>query len=143
MAHAPTERRVVCGNVPVFLADSVSFLSEDDRGGYVVSASHGGISAAEHALIFAPAVISFNDAGGGKDDAGFRALDILDGHGISAFCVSHETARIGDALDHWENGVVSRANRCAESIGIRSGMTTFDAIAAAVSVPGQAAGVGR
>ncbi|PBC51515.1 hypothetical protein [Rhodococcus sp. ACPA1] len=128
MAPTTAERVTVeCAGHTVLLADSVSFLSEADRGGAVVSASHGGVSAAEHALRFEPAVIAFNDAGGGKDDAGFAALEILQKRGIAALCVAHESARIGDAADHWTNGIISRANPFAAAHGVRDGMTVAEA----------------
>ena len=57
-----------------------------------------------------PALVVFNDAGGGKNAAGVASLAELEREGIAAAAVSHESARIGDALDAWENGVVSRAN---------------------------------
>jgi hypothetical protein len=122
-----------CAGREVALVDSVSYLSSEDTDGYVVSASHGGVSAGEHALQFHPTMIAFNDAGGGKEDAGFRALDMLDTEGIAAVCVAHTSARIGDAEDHWNNGVVSRANSGAERAGIRAGMKLTAAVYAAIT----------
>jgi hypothetical protein len=43
--------------------------------------------------------------------------------------VSHDTARIGDAQDVYENGIISAANELATEIGAEPGMTVADFIA--------------
>ncbi|MGE5738068.1 MAG: hypothetical protein ACM34F_04200, partial [Betaproteobacteria bacterium] len=63
----------------------------------------------------------FNDAGIGKDDAGIAALRMLDARGIAAGAVSHATARIGDARDMWDHGVLSRVNPSARRLGLAPG----------------------
>jgi hypothetical protein len=63
----------------------------------------------------------FNDAGIGKDDAGIVALEMLQAVGVAAGTVSHLSARIGDARDCWESGVVSRCNPAARALGIEPG----------------------
>jgi hypothetical protein len=63
----------------------------------------------------------FNDAGGGRNDAGFTSLADLEREGIAAAAVSHDSARIGDALDAWENGVVCRVNALATEGGVLPG----------------------
>jgi hypothetical protein len=70
----------------------------------------------------------FNDAGGGKNDAGIAALALLELEGIAAAAVSHESARIGDALDAWENGIVSHVNASAAEAGISTGETLREAV---------------
>lgn len=123
-------RRVVeVAGRPVVLVDSVSYLDAADRGAVVVSASHGGTSAAVHALAVAPAAIAFNDAGVGKDAAGIRALGILAERAIAAVTVAHTSARIGDADDHWSNGVVSHVNPVAADGGVEPGMSVREAFA--------------
>jgi hypothetical protein len=112
----------------VVLVDSVSFLRATDRGAVVVSASHGGSSAGLHAKTVGPGLIGFNDAGGGKDDAGIAGLSLLDADGVAAFAVGHQTARIGDAADHWEAGTVTAVNSTASEAGLRPGMSVQDAV---------------
>ena len=68
-----------------------------------------------------PALVVFNDAGGGKKDAGVASLANLEPEGIAAAAVSHDLARIGDAFDAWENGVVSRVNGPAAEGGLDPG----------------------
>lgn len=90
----------------------------------VVSGSHGGRSAAEFVIALSqkPSCVFFNDAGGGKDNAGTVALDILQAHNIPCACYSHLSARIGDARDGYDNGVVSALNPIALALGIDIGM---------------------
>ena len=64
----------------------------------------------------------FNDAGGGRKRCrGFTSLADLEREGIAAAAVSHNSARIGDALDAWENGVVCRVNALATEGGVLPG----------------------
>lgn len=95
----------------VLLTDSVSFVTSEDSGAIVVCASHGGESSGHYAVQQRPGLIFFNDAGIGKEGAGIRALDILEARGIPAATVSSQSARIGDVIDHWQSGRVSRSNR--------------------------------
>ena len=96
----------------------------------VISGSHGGRSAAEFviALKEKPSCVFFNDAGGGKDNAGKVALDILQAHGIPCACYSHLSARIGDAQDGYDHGIVSGVNQLAREKGIEVNMTLKEAV---------------
>jgi hypothetical protein len=70
------------------------------------------------ALTQKPSCVFFNDAGGGKDNSGKVALDILQAHGVPCVCYSHISARIGDAQDGYDHGIVSGVNQLAKSLGI-------------------------
>jgi hypothetical protein len=102
--------------------DSITQLAAQDAGSIVVCGSHGGSSSAEFALAHPVLAVFFNDAGVGKDDAGVAALAILQARGIAAGTVSHDSARIGDARDAWEQGVVSRVNDAASRLGLVAGV---------------------
>ena len=96
----------------------------------VISGSHGGRSAAEFviALPQKPRCVFFNDAGGGKDNAGKVALDILQAHGVPCACYSHLSARIGEAQDGYDNGLVSGVNELAKALGIELNMPVDEAV---------------
>jgi DNA gyrase subunit B len=66
-------------------------------------------------------LVVLNDAGVGKDDAGIAALAMLQARGVACATVSHSTARIGDALDSWEHGVLSHLNQAALALGLKAG----------------------
>lgn len=105
----------------VIIMDSITKVAPEDRGAIVVSASHGGQSSGEFALEVPLAAAFFNDAGVGKDDAGIAALAMLQAAGVAAGTVSSQSARIGDAPDTWENGVLSHANDAAMRLGLEPG----------------------
>ena len=101
--------------------DSITRVEPADAGSVVVSASHGGTSSGGFALEVPLALVFFNDAGVGKDGAGIAALAMLQERGVPAACVAHTSARIGDALDTWECGVVSHVNAAAAAAGVAIG----------------------
>jgi hypothetical protein len=111
------------GRARVIAMDTITKLAPDDAGSIVVSGSHGGSSSAEFALAQPVLAVFFNDAGVGKDGAGIAALAILQARGIAAGAVSHDTARIGDAWDTWEHGVISRVNDAAAHLGLAPGVS--------------------
>lgn len=109
--------------------DSISQVLPEDAGQIVVCASHGGTSAGEYALKVEVRAVVFNDAGVGKDRAGIRALEMLEGSGIPAATASHLSARIGDGSDMWENGRLSHVNAPAGRLGVRPSLTVKEAVA--------------
>lgn len=103
------------------LLDSVTQVEFGHAGQLVVTGSHGGASVVPYARAVRAWLYVFNDAGVGKDGAGIAALDLLQAEGIAALTVSHDSARIGEALDSWRHGVVSRVNAAALALGLRAG----------------------
>jgi len=107
--------------VPLLLADSITEVVTRGKGRVVVSGSHGGASAARHALQARPLLSVFNDAGIGKDAAGIAAPALLQAQGLAACAVAHDSARIGEARSTLEEGVISRVNTAAAALGARPG----------------------
>ncbi len=105
----------------VWLLDSVTEGGPEQSGAVVVTASHGGVSAARYAAAYRPRLVVFNDAGIGKEEAGVAGLAILERLGVAALTVAAMSARIGDAADTWESGVVSRVNAPARELGFSVG----------------------
>lgn len=114
----------------VILMDSITKVTPDDRGAFIVAASHGGASSGEFALEVPLGLVIFNDAGVGKDNAGIVALGMLEQSGVAAGTVSHDTGRIGDARDMWDNGVISHVNKPARDRGLLPGQPVKSAIRA-------------
>jgi len=119
------------GGRPLVLMDSISSLRPEDAGCVVVSGSHGGASAGRLACGNGLAAAVFNDAGVGKDGAGTVALGMLEEEGTPAAAVDHRSARIGDARDAWESGLVSHANAPARTLGVTAGRPLRAALEAA------------
>ena len=85
-------------------------------------ASHGAKVMAFYALPIRPKGVICNDGGRGLGDSGIEGLAMLDEHGIAAAAVSTESARIGDALSTYHDGVISAANAVAAAKGVALGM---------------------
>ena len=114
----------------ITLLDSIALIDSSHAGTIVVTGSHGGRSAAGFVVDVRekPLAVFFNDAGGGKDNAGKVGLDILQAIGVAAACYSHMSARIGDAQDGLENGVLTDLNDLAKQAGIKTEMEVSQAI---------------
>lgn len=113
----------------VVLLDSITQVDASHAGLCVVTGSHGGVSAARYASKVTARLYAFNDAGVGKDAAGIAALALLDVHGIVAVTVAHDSARIGEARDTWDSGVISHRNAAAGRLGVQSGTRLSEALA--------------
>lgn len=116
-------------------ADSVSLVDAQDDGLIAVTASHGERLAGlqSDGVRASPRLVTFNDAGMGKDNAGIGRLPLLQQRGIAALTVSAHTARIGDARSCYEEGTISSANARARDLGCRVGTplkTFIDALLA-------------
>ena len=114
----------------ITLLDSVALIDSSHAGTIVVTGSHGGRSAAGFVVDVRekPLAVFFNDAGGGKDNAGKVGLDMLQAIGVAAACYSHMSARIGDAQDGLDNGVLTDLNDLAKQAGIKTEMEVSQAI---------------
>lgn len=111
--------------IRVFALDSNSLVVPEDAGHVVVTGSHGGLlggrpeTAVKHPVLAAV----YNDAGGGIDGAGFSRLPALDARGIAGATVDAASARIGEAMSTWADGIVSAVNDTAARMGGRVGQT--------------------
>lgn len=105
----------------VIAVDSITQAGPEDAGAIVVTGSHGGVSSGRFALEVPFALVVFNDAGVGKDQAGIAGLAMLQARGVPAATVAHTSARIGDARDTWDHGVVSHCNEAARRLGCTPG----------------------
>ena len=111
------------------LLDSIALIDSSHAGTIVVTGSHGGRSAAGFVVDVSnkPLAVFFNDAGGGKDDAGKVGLGMLQAIGVPAACYSHMSARIGDAQDGLDHGILTDINDLAKQIGIQKNMQVSEA----------------
>ena len=101
----------------IIAVDSVTKLPDQNIGRVLVAGSHGGVYPAYLAAKSQVRGIILNDAGGGKDDAGFASLTYLEVLGIPAATCSHVSACIGDGRDMLRRGKISRVNRVAARVG--------------------------
>jgi hypothetical protein len=118
----------VVGSRQVVLMDSIAYADADNIGQIVVAGSHGGSSSARYAIDNPLEMCFLNDAGVGKDNAGIASLAMFDELGRAGATYDSNSARIGDAVDAWECGVVSHVNRTAAGLGFKTGERVADAI---------------
>jgi len=116
--------------IPITLLDSVALINSSHAGTIVVTGSHGGRSAAGFVVDVdkKPIAVFFNDAGGGKDNAGKVGLEMLQAIGVPAACYSHMSARIGDAQDGLDHGILTDVNELANQAGIKKDILVLQAI---------------
>lgn len=113
------------------LLDSITAIDERCDDGVIVSGSHGGLSSTGFVLRapVRPRAVFLNDAGVGRENAGIVALELLEGIGVACGCYSHESARIGEARDGYERGVITHLNPKARAAGLAVGMPVRQAVA--------------
>lgn len=114
----------------LYLIDSITEITSAMSGAVIVSGSHGGRSVGGYALGIHPPpyAVFFNDAGIGKERAGIVALDHLEAAGVICATYSHASARIGEARDGLEYGIVSAINVQAQTAGTSIGQSVQDAV---------------
>jgi len=122
-----TRRRIAeaeAGGIAVLALDSASLVEAQDVGAVVLTGSHGALLGGrpETAMKVAVFAAVFNDADRGIDDCGISRLPALDARNIAGATVSAWSARIGDGLSTYRDGMVTALNetaaRCGGEIGI-------------------------
>ncbi len=111
--------------VEVWALDSASLVRPADCGAILAIGSHGGLLGGrpEKALRVCAFAALFNDAGIGKDEAGVTRLPVLAARGIAAATVDCFSARIGEGLSTYRDGILSRVNEIAARLGAQPGMS--------------------
>jgi hypothetical protein len=116
----------------VWALDSASLVLPEHKDSIVITGSHGGLlgDRPETALKYDVLGALYNDAGIGKNAAGMSRLPALDARGIAAATVWSASARIGDARSTYEDGIISRVNARAASLGLCEGISAREFVAA-------------
>lgn len=114
-------------NVTVLIHDSVVKLPPEAQGAVVIGGSHGAVYAAYMSAKFGCRAAIHHDAGIGKDEAGVGGLAYADRLGMAMAAIATASARIGDGPDMYARGLISRANKLAETCGVRPGMSCREA----------------
>lgn len=123
-----TTRTVRLGGLEVLLLDELVDAVVDESDYVLVTGSFAGLGSARKTLKRPPRLAIFSDAGVGKDRAGVAGLELLEAFNIPAAAVDVNSARIGDADDCLESGVLAHCNGLARELGLQPGMTVRDAL---------------
>jgi hypothetical protein len=109
----------------------------------VLHGSYFGVLSARAVAAGAPRAAIGVDCGIGKDGAGVAGLWFFEALGLPAAAADGMTCEMGNSLDLWDNGIISRVNNLAEDRGVLPGMAVSDAARligkAAAPVEGQRA----
>ena len=122
-------------NVQILVVNSITQPGPEAAGQVVVAASHGGLIAGAIAAAKQVRGVIFNDAGGGKDGAGFASLLPLEQMGMAAVTVARRSARIGDGEHMHRYGVVSHTNALARRCCVVVGMPCAEAAQGLMAAP--------
>jgi len=127
VSHRTVVRRGDDGRA-VVCTDSIAFgLPEDRDRNVLCTAGHTGRSAVPYLLKTSPLGFICSDGGRGKDDAGIAGLEIVDRSGLAGAAVDARTARMGDGLSTYYDGVISACNGAARARGVKEGQTAREA----------------
>lgn len=102
-------------------------------GDVVVAASYAGVLCARMVMAALPQAAIGLDCAIGKDGAGIAGLWYYEALGVSAAAVDTRTAEMGNGVDMWSLGVISRVNDCAQRLGLEPGMTVREAVDALIT----------
>jgi uncharacterized protein YunC (DUF1805 family) len=112
----------------IYAVWSFSRVKGEHPGDVFCVASHGGKVMAQYAMRTKPRGLIANDAGRGLDDSGLDGLDEIERISRTpAATVSADSARIGDALSTYRDGVISSLNESARRVGVKVGMSAKEA----------------
>ncbi len=118
------------GRGRVVAIDSAYDVEEVNRGSdVVVAASYCGVLPARFVAARAPRAAIGVDCGIGREAAGIAGLWYLEALGIPAATAAVMSVRLGDGVDVWRSGRISRLNAPAESVGVAAGMAVDEAAA--------------
>jgi hypothetical protein len=120
--HAAADgREIVC-------TDSIAFGLPEDRGRNVLcTAGHTGRSAVPYLRSVAPWGFICSDGGGGKQASGTAGLRVVEADGLAGAAVDARTARMGDGLSTYRDGVISARNVHAARRGVEVGQPAREA----------------
>lgn len=118
-------RLLMVGPPQIWALDSNAMVDARHVGAIVVTGSHGSYLGTDPrtALKVDAYAALYNDACADPRYAAITRLPALDERGIAAATVSAASARIGDALSTYADGVLSHVNAAARALGGQPGMS--------------------
>ena len=112
----------------IVCTDSIAFSLPEDRGRNVLcTGGHTGRSAVPYLQAARPRGFICSDGGRGRNDSGIRGLHAVQDDGLPGATVDARTARMGDGMSTYRDGVISAMNKLARDLGVRVGMDAKEA----------------
>lgn len=134
-AEAPaaevTNRTVVeqgSGGRSIVCTDSIAFgLPEDTGRNVLCTAGHTGVPSVRYVRKVRPLGFISSDGGGAKNNSGIAGLYSPDIADVPGATVDALTARMGDGLSTYFDGVITACNDAARRLGVTPGQTATEA----------------
>ncbi|MDH3673739.1 MAG: hypothetical protein OES46_21705 [Gammaproteobacteria bacterium] len=121
VVHETETGSIVC-------TDSIAFALPEDRDRNVLcTGGHTGRSAVPYLRTARPRGFICSDGGIGRVQSGIAGLTIVEREGLAGAAVDVKTARMGDGLSTYKDGVISFINKPAVERGVRIGMKAREA----------------
>jgi hypothetical protein len=116
------------GGGRVIAMDSARYVDARNRGrDVVVPSSYLGVLPARLMAPHEPKAVIGHDGCIGKDGAGIAGLWYLEALGIPAAAADGMSAELGNGIDLYQTGIISRVNILAERCGVTEGMPVREA----------------
>jgi hypothetical protein len=131
MERLPSGRSIVC-------TDSIAFGLPEDVDNVLLTAGHTGRSAVPYLRRVRPFGFICSDGGGGRDGSGTEGMRIVASEGLAGAAVDARSAKMGDALSTYRDGIISAANDLAVAAGVIIGMSAREAARLLAARPGTA-----
>jgi hypothetical protein len=106
----------------VYASDSTFGIKQEMLDATICGGSHCARVFAESILKIRPRGAMANDAGMGRDRSGVEGLSVLSDHGIAGASVAALSARIGNGISTYNDGVISSCYAVAATRGVVVGM---------------------
>ena len=127
-ADHPQEVVAEHGDRRIVVMDSARYVDARNRGtDVVVPASYLGVLSARLMAPYRPRAVIGHDGAIGMDGAGIAGLWYLEALGIPAATAQADSAELGNGMDQYACGVISRLNIYAERCGVAEGMGVAEA----------------
>jgi hypothetical protein len=130
MERLPSGRSIVC-------TDSIAFGLPEDINNVLLTAGHTGRSAVPYLRRVRPVGFICSDGGGGRDGSGTEGMRIVASEGLAGATVDARSAKMGDGLSTYREGIISAANDLAVAAGVTIGMAARHAARLLATRPGE------
>jgi uncharacterized protein YunC (DUF1805 family) len=122
MVEGPHGRKIIC-------VDSIAMGIPEDTNNVLATAGHTGRSAIPYLLKVRPFGFICSDGGMGRERSGVEGMRSVAAEGLAGATVDARTARMGDGLSTYHDGVISAVNSIAAQCGVSVGMPAKEAAA--------------
>ena len=114
---------------PIVALDSSSYLEPHPTGptDVIVVGSYCGTRILAPMFIRGVKAVIATDAGIAKNNSAVEGVKLLGERGIPAAAAATMSARLGEGLSTWNDGVISVVNPVAEQRGVKLGITAKEA----------------